>query len=203
MPQTIILATHNQGKVKELNQLMVDLPFIIRPQSDFALDDVEETGTTFVENALLKARHATLQTGYAAIADDSGLIVPALNGEPGLYSARYAGKQATSQENIDLLLQRLNALPHADRRAYFYCILVYLRHTNDPAPIICHGYWEGEIAQQPVGDHGFGYDPIFYLPALSCTAAQLSSQQKQQLSHRAQALRHLVTALHHDSFTKA
>jgi XTP/dITP diphosphohydrolase len=157
--------------------------------------DAEETGLTFVENALLKARNAAAHTGLAAIADDSGIEVDALHGAPGIYSARYAGAGASDQANLEKLLAVLRDVPEAARTARFQCLLVYLRHADDPTPLICQGTWEGRILDAPRGENGFGYDPVFYVPTHDCTSAELPPEVKNALSHRGQALRKLVAAL--------
>lgn len=193
MTQKVVLATGNQGKVRELSALLADLPFQVVPQSDYALPAVAETGSTFVENAIIKARHAAQLTGLPAIADDSGLAVDALQGAPGVRSARYAGDEATDLQNWQLLLENMQG-QHA-RQARFICVLVMMRSASDPTPIICQGQWQGEIATAPCGDQGFGYDPVFWLPAQQCCAAELSAVQKNTLSHRAQALTQLRTQL--------
>ena len=191
----IVLASNNPGKAREIGQLLSDLHLQVVPQSDFAVEEVEETGLTFVENAILKARNAAQHTGLPAIADDSGLEVDALNGAPGIYSARFAGLGASDQDNLQKLLQDLAAMPGATRTARFQCLMVYLRHADDPVPLICQGTWEGEITQQPVGENGFGYDPVFFVPGENCTAAELEAQRKNSLSHRGQALRCLLDKL--------
>lgn len=191
----IVLATGNQGKVAELSAMLTPYACQVMPQSAFQLADADETGLSFVENAIIKARHAALATGLPAIADDSGLAVDALQGAPGIYSARYGGEGANDQLNIKKLLSELSSIPEEQRQAQFHCVLVFMRHAEDPTPIISHGRWAGLIHQQPTGEGGFGYDPVFYLPELDCTAAQLSKAQKQQLSHRGQALRLLLAQL--------
>ena len=191
----IIFASNNQGKITELQALLHDFDIEIIPQAELAVSDIEETASTFVENALLKARHASLMTGLPAIADDSGLEVFALHGKPGIYSARFAGKLATSQDNITKLLQELTGIPHEKRGARFYCALVYLAYADDPTPLICQGTWQGSILKTPSGHHGFGYDPVFYVPDEKCAAAELSLQKKNFLSHRGQALRLLTEKL--------
>jgi len=182
----IVLATGNKGKVAEFSHLFEQYNITVMPQSYFEVPDVPETGTTFVENAIIKARHAASLTGLAAIADDSGLVVEALGGAPGIYSARYAGEQATDTNNCDKLLGALSDTNA--RRAKFLCVLVFLRHAKDPTPIICQGEWEGEITREAHGNGGFGYDPIFYVPALKRTAAELTKSEKSDISHRAKAL---------------
>lgn len=191
----IVLASNNKGKVREIGQLLADLDIQVVPQSDFGVIDVEETGLSFVENAILKARHAAQHTGLPAIADDSGLEVDALKGAPGIYSARFAGKGASDTDNVQKLLRELHALGDVPRSARFQCLMVYVRHELDPTPLICQGTWEGRIVDTPQGDNGFGYDPIFYVPTDECTAAQLPSARKNALSHRGQALKCLLDKL--------
>lgn len=191
----VVLATGNPGKVRELAELLQPLNLEILPQSQFGVASVAETGTTFVENAIIKARHAASVTGLAAIADDSGLEVDYLNGAPGIYSSRFAGEDASDRDNLDKLLARLKGVPMADRRARFRCVLVYMGHADDPTPLICQGTWEGRIAEQPSGDGGFGYDPVFFVPTEQCTAAELDKHRKGALSHRGQALRQLIAQL--------
>ncbi|WDD97918.1 XTP/dITP diphosphatase [Thalassomonas actiniarum] len=189
---TIVLATGNKGKVKELSELLAAEQITIVPQSDFQVPDVPETGTTFVENAIIKARHAAKITGKPAIADDSGLEVDALNGAPGVYSARYAGEDASDHDNIVKLLEQLKGVPAEKRTARFHCVLVYMRHSEDPTPVICHGSWEGQITLEKQGEQGFGYDPVFWVEQQQLTSAQLPREVKNQLSHRGQALAQLV-----------
>jgi len=191
----IVLASSNPGKVREINQLLAGLELQVRPQGEFGVTDAEETGLTFVENAILKARHASSHTGLPAIADDSGLEVDALNGAPGIYSARYAGSGASDQANLEKLLAALQDVPEAQRSARFQCLLVYLRHAGDPTPLICQGTWEGRILFTPRGEYGFGYDPVFHVPTHDCSSAELAPELKNSLSHRGQALRKLVAAL--------
>lgn len=193
MKKTLVLATGNPGKVNELAQMLNPLEINVVPQSDFNVPEVAETGTTFVENAIIKARHAAKITGLPAIADDSGLEVDGLNGAPGVYSARYAGEGASDQDNIDKLLSELTNNPN--RSARFWCVLVLMRHADDPTPLICSASWEGQITQSQDGQGGFGYDPIFYVPELECTSAQLTKQQKNAVSHRGQALQRLLSEL--------
>ncbi|TDY04058.1 XTP/dITP diphosphatase [Thiohalophilus thiocyanatoxydans] len=193
--QRLVLASNNPGKVREIDQMLAGIDMQVLPQSEFNAGDVEETGLTFVENAILKARNAAHHSGLPAIADDSGLEVDALDGAPGIYSARYAGPGASDAQNLQKLLADLAEIPDAERSARFQCLLVYLRHASDPTPLICQGTWEGMITFEPAGDNGFGYDPVFYLPDHHCTSAQLPAETKNQLSHRGQALRQLVTAL--------
>ena len=188
---TILLASNNAGKVRELAQLLADSPLQISAQREYGVPEVEETGLSFVENAILKARHAAQHSGLPALADDSGLEVDALHGAPGIYSARYAGVGASDAANIEQLLADLTAVPEPERTARFQCVLVYLRHAADPTPLICQGTWEGRILYEPCGTNGFGYDPIFFVPTHGCSAAELDSETKNQLSHRGQALRRL------------
>jgi XTP/dITP diphosphohydrolase len=196
-PRRVVLASNNPGKVREFGQLLADLHLEILPQSDFAVPEVEETGLTFVENALIKARHAARLSGLPAIADDSGLEVDALDGAPGIYSARYAGIGASDEQNLRKLLDDLDQVPERARTARFQCLLVYLRHAADPTPLICQGTWEGRILIAPRGANGFGYDPVFYVPTHDCSAAELPPETKNALSHRGQALRRMVEALGH------
>ncbi len=185
----IVLASHNAGKIREIQALLPNVN--IFPQNHFQISDIEETGQTFVENAILKARNAALKSGLPALADDSGLVVDYLHGEPGIFSARYAGENATDQDNIAKLLTSLNNVPTEKRRAKFVCVLVFLRYTNDPTPIIAQGLWEGLILENAIGEGGFGYDPIFWIESECCSAAQLSAQRKNELSHRGKALKNL------------
>lgn len=191
----IVLATGNAGKVREFAQLLAEFDAEIIPQTQLNVSNVPETGLTFVENALIKARHAAEITGLPAIADDSGIEVDALNGAPGIYSARFAGENATDLDNNQLLLKQLQAVPEAERTARYHCVIVYLRHALDPTPLICHGIWEGRVLTAPQGENGFGYDPLFLIPEQQCTAAQMPSDLKNKLSHRGQAMRELQAAL--------
>ncbi len=194
-PQQIVLASNNAGKLRELQALLHDLPVALVRQAELGVSEAEETGLTFVENAILKARHAAAATGLPALADDSGLEVDALHGAPGIYSARFAGVGAGDAANLAKLLGALGAVPPAQRGARFRCVLAYMRHAADPAPLICEGVWQGQIALASVGSNGFGYDPVFYLPAQQATAAQLQATLKNQLSHRGAALRSLRARL--------
>ncbi len=189
-PEKIVLASGNQGKLREFERLFGELGIEIVSQGALGVSDVPETGTTFVENAIIKARHAARETGLPAIADDSGIVVDALGGAPGIYSARFAGDQASDQDNIDLLLKRLEG--QANRQAYFFCMLVMMRHGDDPVPVISQGAWHGSITETQEGNQGFGYDPVFYVNEHHCTAAQLDKDQKNQISHRGQALKNLM-----------
>ncbi len=194
-PHTLVLASNNLGKVREFQALLNGLGFTVVPQSDFNLDSAEETGLTFVENALIKARHACAATGLPAIADDSGIEVEALMGAPGIYSARFAGETADDAANNRLLLEKLAGLPAAQRRAAYQCVLVYMRHAADPTPMICQGTWWGVITTTPSGSGGFGYDPLFFLPEFNCTSAELEPAVKNALSHRGKAMQALLAQL--------
>ncbi|WP_241647542.1 RdgB/HAM1 family non-canonical purine NTP pyrophosphatase [Rosenbergiella metrosideri] len=194
-PQNVVLATGNAGKVSELAELLRDFGLTITAQTELGVGSVEETGLTFIENALIKARHAARVTGLPAIADDSGLAVDALQGVPGIYSARYAGETASDTDNLNKLLTAMQDVPDAQRQAAFHCVLVYLAHADDPTPIVCYGRWPGMIAREPSGQGGFGYDPIFYLPEQQKSAAEMSKAEKSALSHRGQALQQLMEAL--------
>jgi XTP/dITP diphosphohydrolase len=191
----IVLASNNPGKVREIGQILADLDMEVLPQSNFNIEEVEETGLSFVENAILKARHAAAESGLPAIADDSGLEVDALMGAPGIYSARYAGPGASDAQNLQKLLTELEQVAEAQRTARFQCLMVFMRHGKDPTPLICQGTWEGRITFEPRGESGFGYDPVFFVPSHNCTSAELAPEVKNQLSHRGQALRLLLTAL--------
>ena len=191
----IVLATGNQGKVGEMSHLLADFGFEVVAQSEFNIDEAQETGTTFIENAIIKARHAAEQTGLTAIADDSGLEVDCLNGAPGIYSARYAGENASDGQNIEKLLAAMQGVPEQERTARFHCVLVLMQHKDDPTPVVCHGKWEGRILTQACGDNGFGYDPVFFVPEESCASAELAPERKKQLSHRGKALKQLFAAL--------
>lgn len=191
----LVLASGNPGKLRELARILDDLGYELHPQSEFDVPDVAETGTTFVENAIIKARHAAALTQLPALADDSGIEVDALDGAPGVYSARFAGSGADDASNNALLVEKLCAVPAERRNARYRAVIVLMRHAGDPSPLICEGSWEGMIQLQPAGDGGFGYDPYFYLPELGCTSAQLSSDKKNRLSHRGQALTELKRRL--------
>ena len=188
----IILATGNEGKVRELNAMLKGHYNVIS-QNDMQVKEVPETGTTFIENALIKARNASLQTKLPALADDSGLQVEALNGEPGVYSARYAGESATDNDNIEKLI--LNMDQHDNRKAHFCCAMVFVKSASDLSPVIVEKLWEGELLREPVGENGFGYDPVFYLPEHGCSSAQLQPEVKNEISHRGQALSDLLKQL--------
>ena len=188
----IILATGNPGKVRELNAMLKG-HYSVVSQKDMKVEEVPETGTSFIENALIKARNASMQSKLPALADDSGLEVEALNGEPGIYSARYAREGATDEENMSKLL--LNMEHHNNRKAHFCCAMVYIKDAEDSDPIIVERRWEGELLREPIGTNGFGYDPIFYLHDYSCSSAQLESEMKNKISHRGQALNDLLEEL--------
>ena len=191
----IVLATGNKGKVKELGQMLSPFDIEVLPQSQFNVSSVAETGTTFVENAIIKARHAAKETGLAAIADDSGLEVDFLKGAPGIYSSRFGGENASDNDNLQKLLVDMKGVPAEQRTARCQCVLVYMTHAEDPTPVICQGTWEGFITEKPHGSNGFGYDPVFYVPTHDCSSAELDAQQKNQLSHRRQELKLFVTTL--------
>ena len=191
----VVLASGNQGKVREINQILAGLDIEVVPQSDFDVPEAEETGLTFVENAILKARNAAQHTGLPAIADDSGLEVDALRGAPGIYSARFAGAGAGDEANLQKLLKEMEGIAEAERTARFQCLMVFMEHDQDPTPIICQGSWEGHITHEPAGENGFGYDPVFFVPTHDCTSAQLSAEEKNRFSHRGQALQCLMHAL--------
>ena len=191
----LVLASGNPGKLRELSHILEDLGYELHPQSEFGVSEVAETGTTFVENAIIKARHAAAHTDLPALADDSGIEVDALDGAPGVYSARFAGPGADDASNNALLVEKLRAIPPAQRTARYRAVIVLLRHAADPSPLICEGSWEGMIQLEPAGTGGFGYDPYFYLPQQGCTSAQLSRDEKNRLSHRGQALTELKRKL--------
>lgn len=196
--ETIVLASNNAGKVREISELLAGARIRVVPQGDFGVPEVEETGLSFVENAILKARNAAQHSGLPAIADDSGIEVDALHGAPGIHSARYAGPEASDVENLTQLLRALESVPELGRGARFQCILVYLRHAEDPSPLISQGTWEGRILETPRGANGFGYDPVFYVPSHGCSAAQLDLKIKNDLSHRGQAMRRMRQLLEGD-----
>ena len=184
----LVLASSNHGKLEELRGLLSGNSIELIAQSDLGVDDADETGTTFVENALLKARHATRVTGLPALADDSGICVDALDGAPGLYSARYAGEHGNASRNIDKLLDALDGVPDAGRSAHFYCVLVLLRHADDPQPLIVEGQWNGRILHERRGSGGHGYDPVFFDPVHAQSAAEMALEFKNGISHRGKAL---------------
>lgn len=191
----IVLASGNAGKLRELQAMLSPLNLVVRSQQDFDAPAIAETGLTFIENAILKARNAAKHTSSPAIADDSGLEVDVLNGAPGIYSARYAGPHATDLENTQKLLLELAGVEKQRRTARFQCIVVYMDHPLDPTPMVCQGTWEGLIADHPRGNNGFGYDPVFYVAEYGCTAAELDADTKNRVSHRGQALAQLVKQL--------
>jgi len=200
MNREYVLASGNQGKLREIVGMLKPLGFVVRPQSDWRVPEAEETASTFVENSLIKARQAAHHTGLPSIADDSGLVVPVLNGDPGIYSARYAGESADSHANMRKLLPELHGRSEPDRQAYFYCAMVLVLSVDDPAPLIATGRWHGTILELPQGDGGFGYDPLFGVSKLSdpgrqCSAAELTQADKSRVSHRGQALKELVRQL--------
>lgn len=197
MSKQIVLASGNAGKLREFNAMMADLGLEFVRQSEFGVQDAEETGLTFVENALLKARHAAKATGMPAMADDSGIVVDALGGAPGLYSARYSG--AGDEANNAKLLEEMKNVPDEQRTARFYCCIVYLRHANDQLPIIAEASWEGRILHSLSGANGFGYDPLFFVPTHGCSSAELPPEEKNRISHRGQALRKLHQLLEEPS----
>jgi XTP/dITP diphosphohydrolase len=191
----LVLASGNAGKLKEFQYLLADRGIDVVAQSDLAIPEVEETGLSFVENAIIKARHAARLSGLPAIADDSGLEVDFLDGAPGIYSARFAGPRANDADNNVQLLESLRGVPAEQRTARYQCLLVYMRHAADPTPLICQGSWEGVITPKPRGGHGFGYDPLFFVREQNCTAAELPAEVKNTLSHRARAMRQLLEKL--------
>lgn len=199
----IVLASDNQGKLNEFQQLLSAYDIDVCPQADFAVQASEETGLTFIENALIKARHASKVSGLPALADDSGLAIDALGGAPGIYSSRYClldnaqhqEQQPTDQNNIDKVLEKMISLPDSQRMARFHCVLVYMTHPEDPTPVVCHGQWQGSISQVQKGSGGFGYDPIFWVSECRCTAAELTKEQKNARSHRGNALKLLLSQI--------
>ncbi len=207
MMKKLVLASGNKGKLKEFSQLLSPFEQQLIPQSDFNISEAEETGLTFVENAIIKARHACQQTGLPAIADDSGLEVDALQGAPGIYSSRFSGPDATDSQNIQALLDALSDSSDADssdadRTARFQCVIVFMRHANDPTPLICQGHWEGKILPKAQGENGFGYDPVFWVEQHQCSAAELSSEQKHALSHRGKTMKQFIAQYQHDVIKK-
>ena len=191
----VVLATGNAGKLREMRALLSPLSIDVVAQSDFNTPSAVEDGLSFVENALIKARNASLHCGLPAIADDSGLEVDALNGAPGIYSARFAGENASDEENFRKLLHDMSGVAKPQRTARFRCAMVFLRHAEHPSPIICEGTWEGRIMETADGENGFGYDPVFFVPERNCSSAQLSAAEKNALSHRGQASRKMVEIL--------
>lgn len=201
MPKTIVLASNNAGKIKEFNTLLGDMGIDVKPQSEFNVEEAEETGLSFIENAILKARNACAHTGLPALADDSGIEVDYLDGAPGIYSARFAGEHGNNDANNQLLLEKLDGVPEEERTARFHCVLAYMRHKDDPTPQVFHGVWEGRIMTAIEGQEGFGYDPIFYVPECGCSAASLPKEVKNQISHRGKALKHMFAAFQQHTTT--
>ncbi|GGE77228.1 non-canonical purine NTP pyrophosphatase [Streptosporangium jomthongense] len=195
MSEKLVIASNNEGKIREFAQLLAPLNLVPVPQGELGVGEVEEPAVTFVENAILKARHAARETGLPALADDSGLAVDALGGAPGVRSARYAGAGASDRDNLDALLEAMADVPDGQRSAQFHCVLVYLRHADDPTPIICHGRWPGTILRAPRGEGGFGYDPVFLCPERNCSASELTRDEKNRISHRGRALALLMEQL--------
>ncbi|WP_251358747.1 RdgB/HAM1 family non-canonical purine NTP pyrophosphatase [Kangiella sp. TOML190] len=198
--QKIVLASSNAKKVKELTELLAPFNHQIIPQTELGVADVPETGTTFVENAIIKARHAAEVTGLPAIADDSGIEVDFLKGQPGIYSARFATMHGIKtdnpdQANNDLLVEKLKGVAAEKRTGRYQCILVFMRHAQDPTPLICHGSWQGRILEAEIGSGGFGYDPLFWCPEHQCASAELTPEEKANISHRGKALRELMAQL--------
>ena len=195
MSKRVVLASANSGKLAENSALLGELPIELVAQSDFQITAAQETGLSFIENAIIKARHAASLTGFCAIADDSGMCVDALNGEPGIYSARYAGGHASDEANVSKLLGKMENIPDAQRFARFECVIAYLEHAEDPTPIICQASWAGRVLHETRGQGGFGYDPIFFVLEAGCSCAELKAEQKNLLSHRGRASRRLVELL--------
>ena len=191
--KALVLATGNAGKVRELSERLAETGWSVKAQAEYDVSEVDETGLSFVENAILKARHAAAETGLPAVADDSGLAVEALGGAPGIYSARYAGADASDADNVQKLLETMQG--RADRSAWFYCVLVFVAHEKDPVPLIAQGRWQGSIAHAVTGSGGFGYDPVFVPEGMQCTAAELAPENKRAVSHRALALADFVPEL--------
>jgi XTP/dITP diphosphohydrolase len=199
---TLVIASGNPGKLRELGTMLQPLGWSVRPQADWHLDEAVENGLTFIENALIKARHAARATGLPALGDDSGLVVDALDGRPGIYSSRYAGEFADDQANNRKLLQALADTDEAARGAHFYCAMALMRHAEDPAPLLATGKWRGRILEAPAGTGGFGYDPLFWVADAGCSAAQLAASIKNRLSHRGQALAALLRQLENELETE-
>lgn len=191
----VVLASNNAGKIRELTTFLNKFQMEVIPQVGLEINEIEETGLSFIENALIKARHASQLSGLPAIADDSGLTVPILNGAPGIYSARYAGLEATAEDNIKKLLSDLSEIPDEKRMATFHCVLVFMLHAQDPTPLVCEGTWSGKILHTTQGQKGFGYDPVFYVPTEKKSAAELSLAIKNKISHRGKALQLLIQKL--------
>jgi XTP/dITP diphosphohydrolase len=195
MASEILFASNNLGKICEAREILAELGLTVISQSEYGVTDAEETGLTFIENAIIKARHAARHSMLPALADDSGLEVDALNGSPGVFSARYAGIGASDADNNAKLIKALECVPHSSRAARFRCVMAYLRHADDPSPVIAEGVWEGLVLDKPRGSGGFGYDPYFFVPEKGCTSAELSAEIKNNLSHRGQALRRMAAEL--------
>lgn len=193
--QTMVLASSNKKKLAELQNLLSDLDWQVQPQSTFNIPDAVENGASFIENAIIKARHAAQISGLPALADDSGLAVDALGGNPGIYSARFAGEHGNDAANNQKLLDALIDVPEEERTAQFHCVLALVRHAEDPVPVVCHGVWQGSILRAPRGENGFGYDPLFWVPSHACSSAELSAIEKNRISHRGQAMQLLLNAL--------
>lgn len=189
----IVLASNNMGKVREIRSLLSDLPITLISQEELNIKEIDETGTTFIENALLKARHASQVSGLPAIADDSGLSIDALDGAPGVYSSRYAGENANDVDRINKVLRELENVPKEKRTAHFHCAITLVNSADDPSPLVCEGIWSGTILDKPRGDKGFGYDPIFYVPEYNCSVAELDPALKNQISHRGRAMKEFRT----------
>jgi XTP/dITP diphosphohydrolase len=195
LSKKVVLASGNKGKLKELQSRLGELDFDVLPQSQFNIPDADETGLSFIENAILKARHAAKLSGLPAIADDSGLEVDCLQGQPGIYSARFSGDNANDKSNNAKLLELLAGVPDSQRSARFQCVLVFMRHQYDPTPIVCQGSWEGKILTQAQGENGFGYDPLFFITERNCSSAQLPAEEKNRISHRGKAMSLLIERL--------
>jgi len=193
--RNLVLASGNQGKLRELSFMLEPLGWNVRRQSDWNIPEAIEDGLSFIENALIKARHASKLTGLPTLGDDSGLVVEALNGAPGIYSSRFAGKGADDDSNIEKLLQELSGVSEPARKAHFYCAMVLVRHAQDPAPLLATGRWEGRILEGPAGKGGFGYDPVFWVPGEQCSSAELPAAVKNRISHRGRALSVLIGQL--------
>jgi XTP/dITP diphosphohydrolase len=190
--RTLVLASGNPGKLGEFKAMFDPFGWVVRPQSDWGISEAVEDGLSFVENALIKARHASKHTGLPALGDDSGLVVEALDGAPGIYSARFAGAGADASANNSKLLKALEGVPESARNAHFYCAMALLRHAQDPAPLLAYGRWDGRILETPAGAGGFGYDPLFWVPGRDCSSAELPAEVKNRLSHRGQALSEMM-----------
>lgn len=191
----VLIASNNLGKIREIAAILAELDIVVVGQKELGIPEVEETGVTFIENALIKARHASVHSGLPALADDSGLEVDVLGGRPGVYSARFAGTSATDAENNRHLMGLLKDRGSEALTARFRCVMVYLRHPEDPSPVVGQGVWEGEIILEPRGQGGFGYDPYFWVPQAGCTVAEMGETEKNRMSHRGAALRALTCAL--------